>query len=375
MSEELKSEVIGPVGVLTLDAPRSLNSLTLEMLEGLKSNLTRWESDDRISCLFLQGAGEKAFCAGGDVRRLCDAIIKNPKKNSLEKSKDFLAPYAPCIDFFSKEYQVDYSIHRYPKPIIVWGDGIVMGGGIGLFAGATHRVVTEKSRLAMPEIAIGLFPDVGGSWFLNRLPHGWGLYLAMTGTRINGSDALYLGMTDYFLPSKGRSDVIGSLQSTPWTQNPSENHKLVQKLLAKFSSKPDESLFSRYNSNASSLAKTKSVIEYRHLLAEMAKNDNWFTTALKNLDEGSPSSAHIIFEQLRRTQNASLEEVFRSELNLAIQCCRRPDFTEGVRALLVDKDQNPKWSPARLSEISKEWVDGHFESLWSDEKHPLKNFT
>ncbi|WP_413583192.1 enoyl-CoA hydratase/isomerase family protein [Bdellovibrio sp. HCB288] len=366
MTQELSTQIKNGVGVLTLDAPRSLNSLTLSMVEGLWDILNQWQTNPQVSCVFLQGSGEKAFCAGGDVRRLYNAIIDDRNNGSN------LATEA-CTDFFTKEYKVDHLIHRFKKPIIVWGDGVVMGGGIGLFAGASDRIVTEKSKLAMPEVIIGLFPDVGGSWFLNKMPDGWGYYLALTGARLNGADAIYLGLANHYVFSTAKEDILTSLQKIAWSANTAQNRELVKNTLAGFSTSSPTSDLHKFGSTVKKWENATSATEYRDLVTKAAENEEWFARGLKTMNAGSPSSVKVIFEQLRRTANYTLEEVFQSELNLAVQCCRHPDFAEGVRALLVDKDQNPKWNPSTLDETSTDWIEGYFKDLWNKGNHPLKD--
>ncbi len=195
------------IGMLTLDSPASLNALSLEMIQLLQAALTRWEQDPAIVCVLLQGAGEKAFCAGGDIRSFY--------YRKQEASESALFGYAR--DFFLQEYRLDHHIHRYSKPLICVADGICMGGGIGLFAGAGFRVVTEKSLFAMPEVTIGLYPDVGASWFLSRMPGRLGLWLGLTGARFNGADAIGLGMADHAMASRERVELPARLAALDWS--------------------------------------------------------------------------------------------------------------------------------------------------------------
>jgi enoyl-CoA hydratase/carnithine racemase len=367
MHNYIVCEEKGGLGSLTLSSEKTLNSLTVPMIDEVREVLRQWKEDDRISCVFLQGAGEKAFCAGGDVRRLYESIVKKREDSAGKVTQD-------CLEFFVHEYQLDYEIHRYPKPIVVWADGIVMGGGIGLAAGASHRIVTERSKLAMPEITIGLYPDVGGTWFLNKMPKGFGLYLGMTGTRLNAADCLFLDLADYFIPSSLKNEVVANLQGASWETNHRANLDKVTSILAAIAAvhqcpdspaKSHQPLISRFEEIAS-------VTEFQDTLLKCSQEDDWINAGFRNFESGSPSSAHIIFEQLKRGKHLSLEAVFQSELNLSAQCTIHPDFAEGVRALLVDKDQAPKWQPRTLEEITTSWVDSYFTPLWKDSQHPLK---
>ncbi|MBY0358222.1 MAG: enoyl-CoA hydratase/isomerase family protein [Candidatus Obscuribacterales bacterium] len=355
------------VGVLTLSSEPTLNSLTVPMIKELHEVLKQWKEDSSVACVFLQGAGEKAFCAGGDVRKLHDAIVQQGKDAPGKVPAD-------CLEFFTQEYRLDYEIHCYPKPIVVWADGIVMGGGIGLAAGASHRVVTDKSKLAMPEITIGLYPDVGGTWFLNKMPTGFGLYLGMTGTRINAADCLYLNLADYYIASSSKQEVIDTLRKASWESSNKANAEIVTDILQSISAKHQclQSAAEAHQSFVSEFANVDSVAQFKELLVNCEQKDEWISAGIVAFESGSPSSAHIIFEQLKRGKNLSLEAVFQSELNLSAQCTIHPDFVEGVRALLVDKDKMPKWQPATLEEITNSWVESHFVPLWKDSEHPLK---
>ncbi|RXM37538.1 enoyl-CoA hydratase/isomerase family protein [Chryseobacterium sp. CH21] len=359
------TEIKNKVGIITLNSEKTLNSLSLEMIEELKAVLEDWKTADEIVCLFIQGAGEKALCAGGDVRKLHDAIIEQQNIDGTKVPQ-------PCFDFFLKEYRVDYAIHTYPKPIIVWGHGIVMGGGIGIMVGASHRIVTERSKLAMPEITIGLYPDVGGTWFLNKMPSAYGIYLGLTGARLDGADCKFLGLADYYISSTSKETLLNALNQAQWNGN---NHQTVSAILENISKETDtpESQAQNHHLFIKNFEGVDSLEQFKEILLQYPDKDEWINTGIKSFEAGSPSSAHIIFRQLKEGENLSMEEVFQSELNLSCQCCIHPDFAEGVRALLVDKDQSPKWYPATLDDITKEWVDSYFTPLWSREEHPLKN--
>lgn len=356
----LLTEIKNRVGVITLNSEKTLNALSLPMIEELEEVLSAWKTSDEVACIFLQGAGEKAFCAGGDVRQLHDSIIAQRAIDGTKVPQD-------CFDFFSKEYKVDYMIHTYPKPVVVWGHGIVMGGGIGLMAGASHRIVTERSKLAMPEITIGLYPDVGGTWFLNRMPSAYGLYLGLTGARLDGADCKFLGLADFYLSSSLKEEILDALQRTVWNGN---DDQTVSEILEEFSKETEipEAQTELHQAFIHRFEGLNSLEEFAEILSDYPKKDDWILNGLKSFEAGSPSSAHIIFRQLKQGKKLSLEEVFRSELNLSCQCCIHPDFAEGVRALLVDKDLAPKWHPSTLTAITNEWVDRYFEPIigeWS----------
>jgi enoyl-CoA hydratase/carnithine racemase len=356
------AEIKHRLGVVTLNSEQTLNALSLPMIRELATVLRRWMRDDTVACVLLKGAGEKAFCAGGDVRKLRDAIIAGRVAVPGKVPPD-------CVDFFAEEYRLDYLIHRYPKPIIVWGDGIVMGGGIGLLAGASHRVVTEKSKLAMPEITIGLYPDVGGTYFLNRMPSAFGLYLGMTGTRLNGADILFLGWADFLLSSAALDTLLQLLESVDWSGDAFEAVSAVLRELAQ----TGPSVAADHAGFVQLFESVGSVDEFAATLLTADTNDEWIAAGVRGFAAGSPSSAHIIFRQLSEGRASNLEDAFRSELNLSCQCCLHPDLVEGVRALLVDKDQKPGWQPASLSAVTSDWIDSYFSPLWNPDDHPLKD--
>lgn len=349
----VRFEVKGPVAIATLDRENALNSLNLEMVTELKYQLADWTSDRDIALIVLRGAGPKAFCAGGDVKTACQ------KLNAGD------AQYG--ADFFRIEYELDYAIHVSPKPVVVLGHGIVMGGGIGLFAGATVRVATESSLFAMPEISIGLFPDVGGSFFLNRMPGRLGLFLALTGARFNATDALFAGLADAFLPDAQLENFVSRLVSADWSDPPELCKTRARRLAAElstqyFTSLPAAQLQPRAALIDATLASADPLTLFGKLSDLAASDDPWLAKAAATFVKGSPTSAHLIVEQLKRGRGLALKDCFAMELKMALQCCRHHDFSEGVRAVLIDKDHTPRWQPARWQDVDARLVAEHFDT-------------
>lgn len=356
--DELETETKHRIGVITLNAEKSLNALDQEMVDALYDRLSSWQSDDKIVCVFMQGAGGKAFCSGGDVR----ALRENTVNGDLEAPRRF----------FEKEYRLDYLIHTYAKPVICWGHGVIMGGGIGLMSGASFRVVTDTSTMAMPEITIGLYPDVGASWVLGKLPARTGLFMALTGCRLNAADAVYLGLANRFIDHAFRTNVLEALQAADWSQD----HYTATYQVVK-----------HYADNSAGWLPYSKIREHRDLICRMmdqpsleltlselealSTDDEWLNTARSIALSGSPLSAAIAREQLYRSRHYSLKEAFQSELILSVNCALKGDFNEGVRALLVDKDKQPVWKYGSASQISSEALGAMFESPWSD--HPLSD--
>lgn len=362
MTDIILSEIKNGVGIITLNSPKSLNSLSLEMAMALASKLNEWRNANHIHCIFLQG-NSRAFCAGGDVRKLYESLTKNENTEIP----------ADVLEFFIQEYKLDHSIHKYTKPIVVWGDAIVMGGGLGLMAGASHRIVTENSKLAMPEITIGLYPDVGGTWFLNQMPDGWGYYFGLTGARMNAEDALHLGLADFFVANNLKESVLEKMMATTWTQNSQDNINLLNNIFKNLKKPIQPSPVKEHILFAKRISQVKSVKEFDEVLRIESADDEWLSQGLKSFKAGSPTSALVIFEQLKRGRKLNLEQAFYSELNLSVQFSLKHDFPEGVRALLVDKDLNPQWQPATIEEVDSACVESYFIQVWKPHDHPLKS--
>jgi enoyl-CoA hydratase/carnithine racemase len=364
---ELESVSDKKIGVATLNSEKSLNALSLDMVNLLMPQLLAWHADKDIAMVMLEGAGEKAFCAGGDVVQLYNSTVAAGKGNYS----------AEVEEFFTKEYELDHLIHTYTKPILLWGHGIVMGGGLGLLAGASHRVVTEKSRIAMPEITIGLYPDVGGSYFLNRMPPGCGLFLGLTGASINSADAKFVNLADYFISVEHKIDLIEELLLVNWESLDRLNHQKLSELLAKFEQQ-DISLIPEGNLQhfaplLAELAECKRVEAAVVNILDQQVDDKWFNKAQASLAHGSALTAHIIYRQLAVGKNLSIADCFRLELGLSVQCSAIGEFAEGVRALLIDKDNKPQWHFNTVHDVDEESVNNMFVSPWSSDKHPLKN--
>lgn len=357
------------IGVVTLDNPSSLNALTYNMLQQLKVQLEHWQSDRSIVCVFLQGAGEKAFCAGGDVRTMYHEM-KSGSDAEIEKF---------CTQYFTLEYQCDYLIHTYKKPIIAWGDGIVMGGGMGLFMGASHRLVTDKSRLAMPEVTIGLYPDVGGTWFLSRLEPGIGLFLGLTGASVNANDAMTAKMAEHFLLSEQKNELLQKLTQLNWLEN-SEHRALISDLLVNVSQPvmsqiPVGHLIPYYSQikAACSQAELSSVVQQIDEIESVeGVEDKWLLNAQNSLKNGSPITAHICFRQVMQYHSLNLAECFRLELTLSVRSSTLGEFKEGVRARLIDKDGQPNWKYRSIMQVDTSVIDALFQSLWTEHTHPLR---
>ncbi|EAR20164.1 enoyl-CoA hydratase/isomerase family protein [Nitrococcus mobilis] len=366
MFEEHRANNGRMLGFARLNAEGSLNALSQPMIDALRTQLTAWERDPAIVCVVLEGGGTKAFCAGGDVISLYDSMRTHPG-----------GPNPVAERFFETEYRLDYLIHTYPKPVLCWGHGIIMGGGLGLMAGASHRVVTEASHIAMPEITIGLYPDIGATWFLNRMPGRVGLFLGLTGATMNAGDALYVDLADYFISAKRRPELDAALAEVNWSAEPERNRGHLARLLRGFA-------------NASRSACPQSnVREHRNLIDRVTDHycledlvtqlqrhggtNEWLAGGVKALLEGSPTSARVIFEQYRRGRLLSLKEAFMRELVMSVQFTRQHDFAEGIRARLIDRDCKPQWRPSSLAEVTDASVAVYFTSPHGFIPNPLED--
>lgn len=361
MGETILSEVVatvrGQVGCITLNRPKALNALSLDMVRHVMATLLAWQEDTQVLAVAIRGSSRQGpfgvFCAGGDIRFLHQAACQgNPQVE----------------DFFSEEYALNHLIHRYPKPCIVFMDGIVMGGGMGIGQGASLRVVTERTKMAMPETSIGMFPDVGGGYFLSRCPGHAGEWLALTGETIGAGDALAFGLADICLPAAELADVWEALGTQQFASG-----KQVQAFVATKS----------IAANAS-LANARAEIDHYFALPTVvamvaaleASNSAWACAMAAALRKNSPLMLHVALEQVRRARNMALADDLRMERGMVRHCFHlRPgqsETLEGIRALVVDKDSMPRWQPARIEEVSSAMVAPFFDSPWPAHAHPLK---
>lgn len=354
------------IGLATLNAPRTLNGFSLPMAHLLLERLQAWAIDDGIALVVLQGAGEKAFCAGGDLHGLYASMVAYRERGASD-----IRDNAHAVEFFDVEYRVDHLIHTFPKPILCWGHGIVMGGGLGLMAGASHRVVSERSRLAFPEITVGLFPDVGGSYLLPRVPGRGGLFLALTGAPLNAGDAIYAGLADLHLPEARRSDVLHALGETAWSADSTENGTRLTTLLQTFASDAATGPLFANAALVDRLCEGNDLEPIVARITALQSDDPWLQTAARTLQAGAPGSARLGFELQRRAAGQDLASVYRLEYVAALHGAAHGDFAEGIRALLIDKDRSPHWQPASLAEATHAWAQAFLTSPWPAADHPL----
>ncbi|MCY1362793.1 Fatty acid oxidation complex subunit alpha [compost metagenome] len=318
------------------------------MVRLLCRHLWAWEQDPQIVAVTIRGAGEKAFCAGGDIRMLYDSYKAGDNQHEL---------------FLEQEYALDEYLHGYTKPVLALLDGFVLGGGMGLAQAASLRVITERTRMGMPEVGIGFFPDVGGSYFLPRLPGELGTYLGITGCQVRAADALYANLADYYLPSERLAELDACLDHLNWTAAPDED---LQDLLADMATE---------RLAGSELKACRQAIDEYFALPDVPairtalqreqrpELQDWAEQTVKLLDSRSPLAMATTLELLRRGRYLSLAECFALELHLDYQWFDKGDLMEGVRALIIDKDKRPRWNPPTLAELEPARVQAFFNEF------------
>lgn len=359
MTDHVLTRIANRTGIITLDRPKALNSLSLEMVRALADVLLAWQHDEHVDAVVLTSSSEKALCAGGDIRFFHEVGHKGPMGGS-----------ALLEDFFTEEYALNHLIHFYPKPYIAIMDGVVMGGGMGIAQGGPDcglRIVTERTKMAMPEVNIGLFPDVGGSHFLSHAPGQLGNYLGLTGLTIDAADALYVGLADVFLPGAELPALHALIASTPGAELPAA----IRAFAAPFASM----------AGASELEAQRTLVDAHFgagaIAAIMASLEGDATPfaqrALKAMRQRSPLLMCVTHELLARGAALSVADCLRLERTLVRRNFEHGEVLEGIRALVIDKDNAPQWNPPSLEQVTPEMVARFFEPVWPAHAHPLRH--
>jgi enoyl-CoA hydratase len=324
---------------LLINRPKSLNALSLPMIDLMTAPLLAAAADPATACVLLRGAGGRAFCAGGDVRNIAQTL-KIPGQTL-------------SYDFFFHEYRLNHLIHSYPKPFIALIEGVCMGGGVGLSAHGALRVAADNLAFAMPETAIGLFPDVGGTWFLPRYPGTIGMYLALTGARLGAADALYVGFATHVVAAARMDEVHQALiDAAP------ETVEAAKAVVEPFRIDPGAPPLEAHRA---AIDRCFSADSYREVVQRLAGEDtDWARSILADLAKKSPTSLLVTFEQLRNGRGLDVKSCLIREFRMSQHCMAASDFAEGIRAVLIDKDHHPIWRPARIEDISHATVMGYF---------------
>lgn len=339
-------------GVITLNRPRALNALSYDMIAALERHYRKWAEDLHIYAVILQSAGGRVFCSGGDIRALYDWRQAGELDTILK--------------LYGTEYQHNWTLDRFLKPHVALIDGLVMGGGVGVCQYGTHRVASENYGFAMPEVGVGFFPDVGATWLLPRLKGKAGLYLALTGRTIDRADALYLGLVTHCIPAQHHGAIREALsQAEP-----------VDPLLDGLHEDPGESELARLQPAIDRLFSGASVEEIlERLEGETGECAEWAGATAAEIRRKSPTSLKVAFEQMKRGADLRLDEALELEFAIARRFLEGEEFFEGIRALIIDKDQKPNWSPATLEEVSEERVAEFFKPLPDARLDPVNPFS
>ena len=328
----------GGAGFLTLNRPKAIHALTQHMDHAMTEALLAWRDDPEVKVVIIDHSEGRGFCAGGDITFLRNSALTDGGVSGLK--------------FFYEEYQLNHLLMTYPKPVVAFMDGITMGGGVGISQPARFRVATENTRFAMPETGIGLFPDVGGGWHLSRLPGRMGQFLALTGARLDGAECLWAGLATHYLPSEALADAKERLV---------HGHDPAQVLAALAATPPP----ARIEANAALIAKHFASDRYEDIIASLEADDSeWAAKELATLRTKSPQTCKVALRQLHDSLDC---EDFAAnmvmEYRIASRVLTRPDFAEGVRAVIVDKTMDPKWDPATPEGVSDALIDSIFAPL------------
>lgn len=343
MSEDILFSQEGQLGMVTLNRAKALNALTLDMILALQRQLTAWQDDDNVRAIVLQSNSENVFCAGGDIRSLHQAGRLNGSSQ---------------MQFFWHEYRLNHFIHHYPKPYISLIDGMVMGGGVGISLHGSHPLATENLVFSMPETGIGFFPDIGASYLLTRCPGFSGLYLGLTGNRIGAVDAFNVGLVKQIIPAQNLAAFVTSLQHVDMSQ---DAFKAVDTCVHEH----------RLRENLQQPSQFKPAIDHcfvqptvEGIFKELEQEGSVWATSIENsLSQKSPLSLKVTFAQLQQAKGLSLGDCLQMDYNLVSHFIKGSDFYEGVRALIIDKDKQPKWNPASIDQVSEEMVAKYFTRI------------
>lgn len=331
---EVLFERRGRLGVVTLNRPKAVNALTARMAEAMLEQLTAWSTDDGVATVLVQGAGERGLCAGGDIVVIYEDIPDGGNRTA---------------DFWRTEYRLNALIAGYPKPYVAFMDGLVLGGGVGISAHGSHRVVTERTRTGMPETTIGFVPDVGGTLLLSRAPGEAGTHAALTGAHLSGADALFLGLADYFVPSADLPTLAAALES-----------ESAEAAAVRFAAPTPAS---QLEAQREWIDAAYASVEAEEILRRLDARGGEAAAAAETIRAKSPTAVKVALESLRRVRGLALEEALDQEYRVGLRCLAGPDFREGIRAQVVDKDRNPQWKPAGLADVSAADVEQYFAPL------------
>lgn len=345
MTSDIIARVEGHAGILSLNKPATLHALTLDMVHAMTEALLAWRKSRKVKCVIIDHAEGRGFCAGGDINMLRQSALEDGGKKGRQ--------------FFHDEYQLNHLLFNYPKPVVAFMDGVTMGGGVGISQPARYRVATENTRLAMPETGIGLFPDVGGGWYLSRLEGRVGQYLALTGARLDGAECLALGLATHYLPAEALADAKQRIAN--------EDVERIDGILGTLSVTPPDA---KIVGNIALINRHFASNRYEDIIAGLeADSSDWAMKELATLRSKSPQTCKVALRQL--AEGAAMQDFadnMAMEYRIGSRVLIRPDFAEGVRAVIVDKDNAPKWNPATPEQVTDDLLDAIFAPLPAKEE-------
>ncbi len=349
------------IGVITLKRPEQLNVLNYDMVTKMVETLQEWENDNSIAAVWYQSSDPKSFSAGGDVKEVRDAIVR-----SREDSRAINR----IREFFFNEYLIDYLNYTYKKPVIVWAEGITMGAGLGLFRSGHTRIASPNCVFAMPEMGIGFFPDVGASWFLHQIPEGIGGYLGLTGIRFNATDALEWKIATHCIEYKRKDEVMGEIAKIAWGGTLPERRGQVHRTIMKFHAAPKfEGEVVPFKDSIKQIMTAKTLRDFSENIKVHAPLPH-----MEFIYNASPISVAVTFEMLKQSKKWSIHDAFTHEWVMATKFARDSDFSEGVRALLVDKDKKPKLHFQDILKVPEELIKGYFNFQMLKYDNPWEDY-
>lgn len=341
------------LGRISLNNQRAINALTQNMIDAMQVALDEFALRDDIVAVIIDGEGDRGFCAGGDIRAMYESAQRNGGGPAIEAEH-----------FFEREYRLNYTLHTYPKPLIAFGHGVLMGGGMGIYEPCRYRVVTPSTRIAMPEIAIALYPDVAASYFMPKWPQGSGYFLALTGASINARDALDLGLAHWAVAEASQQQLIEQLtENLTLARADHTIEQVLQALSLGLNALPAQQI----GPHLPWIAEAMAVDDLGSVLAAIEANagrDAWLAKAVQLMQAGSPLSIVWTYQQLKRCEGLSIEDCLRAEMVLSANTVRYPEFSEGVRALIIDKDKQPKWEFSCIEDVPEPLLASFFEAPW-----------
>ena len=347
-----------------LNSQATLNALSLDMIDLLRPALARWREDTSVVAVVFTSEGDRAFSAGGDIQALYHAMVRNHEIG--ERVDDYPVDNYPVDDypyeFFEREYRLDYLLHTFEKPVVALGHGVIMGGGLGIFSASRYRLVTERVRIAFPEVTIGLFPDAGATWLLRNVPEHVALFMGLTGSSINSQDARSIDLATHAIAQSEYATLVERICALSWSGVPAADSKLLADFL------PGCAQAALPEGQLTVIPETRhcggDLVDVVSRIRALQGLSDWVDKGIAAMDRGCPTTIGIVVRQITLARKLSLADCFRLEMTVATHCADNHDFVEGVRALIIDKDNTPNWQFRDLESLPGDYVESHFVEPW-----------